>query len=168
MSLACVPENVKRTYAQHISQQDYSELLEFEPEVFLRDLRLHVDFLPWCAESGEVATLVTPCIRDHMQTESDNVFRTHKSFRRLFNSIFRAGTAKACRFSLLHPLVLMSLCSDDLSCDALCGYQFTLPHDIAVVCCGVEHEILTIDLQLNLTVLYSMCMTTVIQYMDYN
>ena len=168
MSLECVPENVKRTYAQHISPQDYSELLEFEPEVFLRDLRLHVDFLPWCAESGDVATLVTPCIRNDMQAESENSFRTHKSFRRLFNSIFRAGTAKACRFSLLHPLVVMSLCSDDLSCDALCGYQFSLPHDIAVVCCGVEHEIVTIDLQLNLAVLYSMCMTTVMQYMDYN
>jgi hypothetical protein len=168
MSLACVPENVKRTYEQHISKPEYSELLEFEPDLFLRDLRLHVDFLPWSAESSDVVTLVTPCIRNEMQGDSNSVFRTHKSFRRLFNGIFKAGKAKACRFSLLHPLVLMSLCSDDLSCDALCGYTFSLPHDIAVVCCGVEHEILTIDLQLNLAVLYSMCVTTVMQYMDDN
>ena len=168
MSLECVPENVKRTYEQHITRQDNSELLEFEPEIFLRDLRLHVDFLPWCAESGEVATLVTPCIRDSMQNESGNLFRTHKSFRRLFNSIFKAGNAKACRFSLLHPLVVMSLCSDDLSCDAICETQFSLPHDIAVVCCCVEHEILTVDLQLNLAVLYSMCVATVMQLMDAN
>ena len=112
MSLACVPENVKRTYAQHISPQEYSELLEFEPEIFLRDLRLHVDFLPWCAQSGEVVTLVTPCIRNDVQADSNGIFRTHKSFRRLFNGIFKAGKAKACRFSLLHPLVLMSLCSN--------------------------------------------------------
>ena len=168
MSLACVPENVQRTYSQHISRQDYSELMEFDPEVFLRDLRLHVDFLPWCAESGEVVTLVTPCIRDSVGPESNNSFRTHKSFRRLFNGIFKAGKAKACRFSLLHPLVVMSLCSEDLSCDAICGYECMLPHDIAVVCCCVEQDILTLDLQLNLNVLYSMCMTTVMQYMDYN
>ena len=168
MSLACVPENVKRTYTQHISRQEYSELLEFEPEAFLRDLRLNVDFLPWCAESGDVVTLVTPCIRDSLEAEPNAVFRTHRSFRRLFNGIYKAGKAKACRFSLLHPLVLMSLCSDDMSCDAICGYQFSLPHDIAVVCCCVEHEIVTIDLQLNLAVLYSMCVSTVMQYMDDN
>ena len=168
MSLACVPENVQRTYTQHISREDHSELLQFDPQVFLRDLRLHVEFLPWCTESGEIVTLVTPCIRVRMEPESDSIFRTHKSFRRLFNGIFKAGKAKACRFSLLHPLVSMSLCSDDLSCDALCGYQFSLPHDIAVVCCCVEHEILTVDVQLNLAVLYSMCVTTVMQYMDYN
>ena len=168
MSLACVPENVKRMYEQHISPPEYSELLEFEPEAFLRDLRLHVDFLPWCAESGEVVTLVTPCIRNDVPGESNNTFRTHKSFRRLFNGIFRGGRAKACRFSLLHPLVLMSLCSDDMSCDVLSGYEFSLPHDIAVVCCCVEHEILTIDLQLNLAVLYSMCVSTVMQYMHDN
>ena len=168
MSLACVPENVRKTYAGHIARQECSELLDFEPEVFLRDLRLNVDFLPWCAESGKVVTLVTPCLRGTMQTESHSMFTTHKSFRRLFNGILKAGKAKACRFSLLHPLVLMSLCSDDLSCDALCGYQFSLPHDIAVVCCCVEHEILTIDLQLNLAVLYSMCVTTVMQYLDDN
>jgi hypothetical protein len=168
MSLACVPENVQRTYTQHITRQECSELLEFEPDVFLRDLRLHVDFLPWCEESGEVVTLVTPCIRDNMHADSSSIFRTHKSFRRLFNGIFKAGNTKACRFSLLHPLVFMSLCSNELSCDALCGYTFTLPHDIAVVCCCVEHEILTIDLQLNLAVLYSMCVSTVMQYMDDN
>jgi hypothetical protein len=168
MSLACVPENVRSTYAQHISRQEYGELLEFEPELFLRDLRLHVDFLPWCAESGEVVTLSTPCIRDAVQDESNSIFRTHKSFRRLFNGIFRAGKAKACRFSLLHPLVVMSLSSDDLSCDAICENQFSLPHDIAVVCCCLEQEILTIDLQLNLAVLYSMCVTTVLQLMDVN
>jgi hypothetical protein len=168
MSLACVPENVQRTYTEHISRQEYGELLEFEPDLFLRDLRLHVDFLPWCTESGEVVTLVTPCIRDAEGGEPNGVFRTHKSFRRLFNGICKAGKAKACRFSLLHPLVVMSLCSDDLSCDALCENQFSLPHDIAVVCCCVEHEILTIDLQLNLAVLYSMCVTTVMQLMDVN
>ena len=168
MSVESVPENVKRTYEQHITAQEYTDLLEFEPEAFLRDLRLHVDFLPWCAESGEVVTLVTPCIRDNVQSETSSVFRTHKSFRRLFNSIFRGGKAKACRFSLLHPLVLMSLCSDDLSCDAICQNHFSLPHDIAVVCCCVEHEILTIDLQLNLAVLYSMCLSTVMQYMHDN
>jgi hypothetical protein len=168
MSLACVPENVQQTYTQHISRQEYSELLEFEPEAFLRDLRLNVDFLPWCAESGDVVTLVTPCIRDPIESDSTGIFRTHKSFRRLFNGVFKAGRAKACRFSLLHPLVLMSLSSDDLSCDAICGYQFSLPHDIAVVGCFVEHEILTIDLQLNLAVLYSMCLTTVMQLMDAN
>jgi hypothetical protein len=124
--------------------------------------------LSWCVESGEVVTLVTPCIRDNMQAESNSIFRTHKSFRRLFNGIFKAGKSKACRFSLLHPLVVMSLCSDDLSCDAICGNECVLPHDIAVVCCCVEHDILTVDLQLNLAVLYSMCMTTVMQYMDYN
>jgi hypothetical protein len=168
MSLACVPENVKRTYAQHISKPEYSELLEFEPEAFLRDLRLQVDFLPWCAQTGEVLTLVTPCIRDSMQAESDSVFRTHKSFRRLFNSILKGGKAKTCRFSLMHPLVLMSLYSNDMSCDAICGYEFSLPHDIAVVCCSVEHGILTIDLRLNLAVLYSMCVSTVMQYMNDN
>jgi hypothetical protein len=168
MSLACVPENVQRTYAQHITAPDYTDLLQFEPEAFLRDLRLHVDFLPWCARSGEVVTLVTPCIRDNMAAESSCIFRTHKSFRRLFNSILKAGKAKACRFSLFHPLVIMSLCSDDVSCDAICGYEFSLPHDIAVVCCCVEHEIVTIDLQLNLAVLYSMCLTTVMQYIDDN
>jgi hypothetical protein len=62
----------------------------------------------------------------------------------------------------------MSLCSDELSCDVICGYECILPHDIAVVCCCVEQDILTIDLQLNLDVLYSMCMATVMQYMDYN
>jgi hypothetical protein len=36
------------------------------------------------------------------------------------------------------------------------------------VCCCVEHEILTIDLQLNLAVLYSMCLTTVMQLIDTN
>jgi len=168
MSLACVPGNVQKTYEKHISREECSELLQFEPEVFLRDLRLHVDFLPWCPESGEVVTLVTPCIRESMPAESTGVFRTHRSFRRLFNGIFKSGKVKACRFSLLHPLVLMSLCSDDLSCDAICGSQFSLPHDIAVVCCCVEHEILSIDLQLNLAVLYSMCVTTVMQYMDDN
>jgi hypothetical protein len=167
MSLACVPQNVRQTYAQHIARPEYTELLEFEPELFLRDLRLHVDFLPWCAESGEVVTLVTPCIRDNIEDEN-SIFRTHKSFRRLFNGIFKAGKAKACRFSLLHPLVLMSLCSDDLSCDAICQNHFSLPHDIAVVCCCIEHEILTVDLQLNLAVLYSMCVSTVMQYMDDN
>jgi hypothetical protein len=168
MSLECVPENVKRTYEQHITAPEYTELLEFEPEAFLRDLRLHVDFLPWSAEGGEVVTLVTPCIRDNIETESSCIFRTHKSFRRLFNSMFKAGKAKACRFSLYHPLVVMSLCSDELSCDAICQNEFSLPHDIAVVCCCVEHEILTIDLQLNLAVLYSMCLTTVMQLMDVN
>jgi hypothetical protein len=84
------------------------------------------------------------------------------------NGIFRAGKAKACRFSLLHPLVVMSLSSDDLSCDAICENQFSLPHDISVVCCCLEQEILTIDLQLNLAVLYSMCVTTVLQLMDVN
>jgi hypothetical protein len=39
MSLECGPENVKRTYEQHITAQEYTELLEFEPEAFLRDLR---------------------------------------------------------------------------------------------------------------------------------
>jgi hypothetical protein len=63
MSLECVPQNVKRTYEQHITAPQYTELLEFEPENFLRDLRLHVDFMPWCAESGEVVTLVTPCTK---------------------------------------------------------------------------------------------------------
>ena len=167
MSLACVPENVQRTYAQHISRQEHGELLEFEPHVFLRDLRLHVDFLPWCAESGEVVTLITPCIRDSIDAES-STFRTHKSFRRLFNCMYKAGKAKACRFSLLHPLVVMSLCSDDVSCDAICETQLSLPHDIAVVSCCVEHEIVTIDLQLNLAVLYSMCVTTVMQLIDAN
>ena len=168
MSLTCVPDNVRRTYVQHIARPENTELLQFEPDVFLRDLRLHVDFLPWCAESGEVVTLVTPCIRKDMEAEPASVFRTHKSFRRLFNGVFRAGKAKACRFSLLHPLVLVSLCSDDLSCDAICETQFSLPHDIAVVCCCVEHEILTIDLQLNLDMLYSMCVSTVMQYIDDN
>ena len=38
MSLACVPENVKSMYAQHISRQESTELLEFAPDLFLRDL----------------------------------------------------------------------------------------------------------------------------------
>jgi hypothetical protein len=168
MSLECVPENVKRTYEQHITAPEYTDLLQFEPEAFLRDLRLHVDFLPWCPLSGEVVTLVTPCIRDNMAAESSCIFRTHKSFRRLFNSILKSGKSKACRFALFHPLVIMSLCSDELSCDAICPHEFSLPHDIAVVCCCVEHEILTIDLQLNLAVLYSMCVTTVMQLIDAN
>jgi hypothetical protein len=168
MSLTCVPENIKNVYLRHISPSVVADVLEFAPAVFLGDLRLQVDFMPRCADSRRGLTLTSPCIPVSCGAEAGDVFRTQHSFRRQFSRHLKAAGPQACRFSLVHPLISTALCSHDLSCDALCGYTFTLPHDIAVVCCCVEHEILTIDLQLNLAVLYSMCVTTVMQYMDDN
>jgi hypothetical protein len=37
-----------------------------------------------------------------------------------------------------------------------------------VVCCHTQHDILTINLHLNLHVLYSMCVSAVLQYLDDN
>jgi hypothetical protein len=34
------------------------------------------------------------------------------------------------------------------------------------LCCCIQHDIMTINLQVNLTVLYSMCLSTVMEYMD--
>jgi hypothetical protein len=166
MSLSCAPENIKLVYLRHISPSSPPDLLEFEPEVFLNDLRLRVDFMPCYPETGQTLTLSTPCIAVHQESDTESIFRTHHSFRRRFKHIMRTG--KVCRFSLLHPLIFMSLCSEDLSCDDLCGYDLTLPHGIAVICCCMQHDVLTVTLQLNLAVLYSMCVSTVMQYMDDN
>jgi hypothetical protein len=168
MSLACVPDNIKNVYLKHIAPSVPADVLEFAPEVFLGDLRLHVDFMPRCADSRRVLTLTSPCIPVRGAADAGDVFRTQHSFRRQFSRQLKGAGAQACRFSLVHPLISTSLCSHYLSCDALCGYHFTLPHAIAVVCCGTQHDMLTIELQLNLHVLYSMCVSTVMQYMDDN
>ena len=167
MSVACVPESIKCVYLKHISSEDSVGLLEFEPEMLLHDLRLHVDFIHSSSGAGEVFTLTTPCIAvdDH---DTHRNFRTHQSFRRHFNSLLNIGKTDACRFSLLHPLILISLCSDDMRCDAMSGLQFSLPHEIAEVCCCMQHDILNVTLKLNLAVMYSMCASTVMQYMDQN
>ena len=166
MSLACVPDNIKNVYLKHIAPSVPADVLEFAPEVFLGDLRLHVDFMPRCLDSRRVLTLTSPCIPVGGGPDAGAVFRTQHSFRREFSRHLKRAGAQACRFSLQHPLITTSLCSHDLSCDALCGYHFTLPHAIAVVCCCMQHDILTIEVQLNLHVLYSMCVSTVMQYMD--
>ncbi len=163
LSLACVPENIKSVYLQHISREEKAELLEFAPEVFLTDLRLCVEFMPFSLDTGQIVTLTSPCIAE---ADTEDVFRTHHSFRRQFNRNMKRVGLRACRFSLTHPLIATSLCSDDLVSDELGEYQFTLPHDIAVVCCHMQYDILTINMQLNLHVLYSMCVSTVLQYMD--
>ena len=165
MSLACVPDNVKSVYLKHISDDVNAELLEFTPEVFLVDLRLRVDFIPFSRDTGRPVTLTSPCIAE---ADTEDVFRTHHSFRRQFNRNLKRAGSVACRFSLIHPLIATSLCSDDLVSDELREYQFTLPHDIAVVRCHTHHDILTINLQLNRHVLYSMCVSTVLQYVDDN
>ena len=165
MSVACVPENIKSIYLTHILSDVNADLLEFTPEVFLTDLRLRVDFVPFCRDSAHSVTLTSPCIAE---TDSEDVFRTHHSFRRQFNRNLSNARPSTCRFSLIHPLIAMLLCSDDLASDQLREQQFTLPHDIAVVSCHTQHDIVTINLQLNLHVLYSMCVSTVLQYMDDN
>jgi hypothetical protein len=166
MSLSCAPDNVKLVYLKHILPSASADLLEFDPAVFLSDLRLHVDFIPCYPETGPMLSLTTPCIAVDQASDAESIFRTHHSFRRHFNRIMKTGNV--CRFSLLHPLIFMSLCSEDLSCDDLCAYDLTLPHGIAVVCCCIQHDVLTVTLQLNLAVLYSMCVSTVMQYMDDN
>ena len=168
MSLACVPENIRNVYLKHIAPSVHADVLEFAPEVFLADLRLHVDFMPRCADSRRVLTLTSPCIAVSGGADAGALFRTQHSFRRRFSRHLKRAGTQACRFSLAHPLISTSLCSHDLSCDALCGHHFTLPHAIAVVCCCLEHDMLTIEVQLNLHVLYSMCVSTVMQYMDDN
>ena len=165
MSLECVPESIRDVYLKHISPDVSMDLLEFEPEMLLHDLRLHVEFTHYCTDAGHVLTLTTPCVAvDHSDTHS--TFRTHQSFRRHFNSFLKRGISNSCRFSLLHPLILVSLSSDDVSCDAMSAMQCSLPHDIAEVYCCVQHDILNITLKLNLAVMYSMCASTVMQYMD--
>jgi hypothetical protein len=163
MSLACVPENIKRVFLKHISPNVNADLLEFTPETFLADLRLRVDFIPFSADVREIVTLTSPCIAE---ADTEDVFRTHHSFRRQFNRTLKQLGPSACRFSLMHPLIATSLCSEDWDSDELREHQFTLPHDIAEVCCHMQHDILTINLQVNLHVLYSMCVSTVLQYMD--
>jgi hypothetical protein len=165
MSLACVPENVKSMYLTHIARNVEADLLEFAPEVFLLDLRLRVDFMPCYPDTGQILTLTSPCI---VEAETEHVFRTHHSFRRQFNRNLERAVSSTCRFSLLHPLIGTSLCSDDLNSRELREHEFTLPHDIAVVCCHTQYDILTIKLQLNLHVLYSMCVSTVMQYVEDN
>ena len=165
--LACVPENIKRLYLKHITQDQPGDLLEFEPEVFLRDLRLRADFMLCRTDAGQVLSLTTPCIAVH-DSDTQSSFRTHQSFRRHFNRILKTGTSRACRFSLLHPLIFISLSSEFLSCDEICGYNFSLPHEIAQVCSTMQHDILTTHMQLNLAVLYSMCASTVMQFVDEN
>jgi hypothetical protein len=167
MLLACTPENIKRLYLKHITQDQEGDLLEFQPEVFLRDLRLRADFMLCCTDAGDVVSLTTPCIAVH-DSDTQSSFRTHQSFRRHFNRILRNGTSKACRFSLLHPLIFMSLSSDFLSCDEICGYNFSFPHEIAQVCCTMQHDIVTTNMELNLAVLYSMCVSTVMEFVDEN
>lgn len=169
MSLSCAPDNVKRVYLQHISPSSPADLLEFEPAAFLSDLRLHVDFMPDHPDTGQVLTLATPCIAVNQESDAQRIFRTQHSFRRHFKRAMKTGNV--CRFSLFHPLIFMSLCSEDLSCDALCGCDLTfttLPHGIAVICCCMQHDVLTITLQINLAVLYSMCVSTIMQYVDDN
>jgi hypothetical protein len=165
MSLACVPDNIKCVYLKHISSNVNADLLEFTPEVFLADLRLRVDFVPFSTDTREIVTLTSPCIAE---ADTEDVFRTHHSFRRQFNRNLNSASPSACRFSLIHPLIATPLCSEDLVSDELRENQFSLPHDIAVVCCHMQHDILTINLQLNLNVLYSMCVSSVMQYMDEN
>lgn len=167
MLLTCVPENIKRLYEKHITQDEPGGLLEFEPDIFLRDLRLRADFMVCCTDAEQVLSLTTPCIAVH-DSDTQSSFRTHQSFRRHFNHILKTGRPKACRFSLLHPLIFISLSSDFLSCDEICGYNFSLPHEIAQVCCTIQHDILTTHMQLNLAVLYSMCATSIMQFVDEN
>jgi hypothetical protein len=167
MSPACVPENIKCMHLKHISPDadDAVELLEFESDFFLQDLRLHVDFMSSCTDTAQLMTLTTPCVEvEHSETHS--IFRTHRSFRRHFNSFLRLGRSDACRFSLLHPLIFISLCSDDVRCDAMSGLQFSLPHEVAEVCCCMQHDIMNVTLKINLAVLYSMCASSVLQYLD--
>ena len=168
MSLACVPDNIKNVYLKHISPSVHADVLEFAPEVFLRDLLLQVDFTPHCAGSRRGLTLTSPCIPVSCEAGAADVFRTQHSFRRQFSRHLTAAGAQACRFALVHPLISTPLCSHDLSCDALWGYHFILPHEIAVVCCCMQHGTATINVELNLNVLYSMCVSTVMQYMDGN
>jgi hypothetical protein len=167
MVLACVPENIKSLYLKHITRDPPCDLLEFDPEIFLRDLRLRADFMLCCTDAGHVLSLTTPCIAVH-DSDTQSSFRTHQSFRRHFNHILKTGISNACRFSLLHPLIFTSLSSDFLSCDEICGYDFSLPHEIAHVSCTMQHDILTPNMQLNLAVLYSLCATTVMQFADAN
>ena len=167
MLLACVPENIKGLYLEHITRDPPCDLLEFEPEMFLRDLRLRADFMLCCTDAGHMLSLTTPCIAVH-DSNIESSFRTHQSFRRHFNQILKTGISNSCRFSLLHPLILISLSSDFLSCDEICGYNFSLPHEIARVSCTMQHDILTTNMQLNLAVLYSLCASTVMQYVDSN
>jgi hypothetical protein len=165
MSLECVPENIRDVYLKHISPDVSTDLLEFEPEMLLHDLRLHVEFMHCSTDTEQVLTLTTPCVAvDHSDTHS--TFRTHQSFRRHFNSFLKRGRSNSCRFSLFHPLILISLSSDDVSCDAMSAMHCSLPHDIAEVYCCIQHDILNVTLKLNLAVLYSMCASTVMQYMD--
>ena len=166
MSVACVPESIRNIHERHISPDTSIDWLDFEPEMFLRDLRLHVDFFPCCIDTGQVLTLTTPCVGSELETDTPSIFRTHVSFRRHFNHILRSGKSASCQFSLSHPLILTSISSDGLSCDALDGYHFTFVHDIAVLCCCIQHDIMTINLQVNLAVLYSMCLSTVMEYID--
>lgn len=166
MVLDSVPENIKRLYLQHITRDEPSDLLEFEPEVFLCDVRLRADFMLRCA-GEKVLSLTTPCIAEH-HPDMEGSFRTHQSFRRHFNHILKTGISTACRFSLLHPLILTSLSSDFVCCDEICGHTFSLPHEIAQVCCTMQHDILTPNIELNVAVLYSLCASTVLQYVDDN
>ena len=166
MSLECVPENIRTIYQSHISPQISIDWLDFEPEMFLRDLRLNVDFMPCCGDTGEVLTLTTPCVGVENESNTQSIFRTHVSFRRHFNHILKAGKSTSCQFSLSHPLILTSMSSDGLRCDALDGYHFTFLHNIAVLYCCFQHDIMTINLQVNLAVLYSMCLSTMMEYID--
>ena len=170
MSVGCVPESIRKVYDRHISPDTSSvDWLDFEPEMFLRDLRLHVDFFPCSVETGQELNLTTPCVGvEDVDYESDThgIFRTHLSFRRHFNSILRSGKSTSCQFSLTHPLILTSFSSGDVSCDALDGYNCTFLHEIAVLCCCMQHDIMTINLQVNLAVLYSLCLSTVMGYID--
>jgi hypothetical protein len=165
LSLACVPDKIKSVYLKHISRDEHDDLLEFTPEVFLTDLRLRVDFMPFSQNNGQIVTLTSPCIAE---ANTVDVFRTHHSFRRQLNINLKRAGPSACRFSLIHPLIVTSLCSDDLITNELREHQFSLPHDVAVVCCHTQHDILTINLHLNLHVLYSMCVSAVLQYLDDN
>jgi hypothetical protein len=167
LSVNFVPLNIKRMYAQHITPPAEAQLLEFAPEVLLSDLRLHVDFTHVCSDESEVLTLTSPCIAVTDVSDETAVFRTHHSFRRHFNRIIKTG-AYTCRFSLLHPLITIALYSEDVLCNALSNYQCSLPHEISIVSCRVQHDILTITAHVDLNVLYSMCIATVMQYVEDN
>ena len=167
LSLSFVPEKIKKMYLQNITPPDDAQLLEFAPEVLLSDLRLHVDFTHTSNDGSEVLTLTTPCIAITEVSETTAVFRTHHSFLRHFNRIIKTG-AYSCRFSLLHPLIMTALYSPDVQFNALSNYQCSLPHEISKVYCRTQHDILTITAHVDLNVLYSMCIATVMQYVEDN
>ena len=133
----CIPET-------HITQCKCRPTGIYTPEVFLVDLRLCVDFIPSSRDTEQTVTLTSPCIAE---ADTEDVFRTHHSFRRQFNRNLKRAGLSACRFSLIHPLIETSLCSDDLVSDELCKYQFTLPHDIAMVCCHTTMCVLNIKVE---------------------